>query len=164
MYTRRTGISNQATRIPQDGLFYQAVYFFSGASGMVKAIVLRSSRVANSWSCILENLHGNAARIYRSTAAAILAANLPDVYLERAIVRPSHWSTEEREYLLVTNQNQRLKEYQIYIGAHDYGHNLAIYWYLVVSADLFAALASGDLNLFQQQDLHTHLTIIHRCL
>jgi hypothetical protein len=131
---------------------------------MVKAIVLRSSKVADSWSCILENLHGNAARIFRSTAAAILDMNLPNVYLEQAIVRPSHWSDEEREYLLVTNQHQRLKEYQIYITAHDYGKNLAIYWYLVVSEDLFAALASGDLNLFQQQDLHAHLTIIHRCL
>jgi hypothetical protein len=130
---------------------------------MVKAIVVQSYKVAERWSAILENLQGNATYIYRNTAAAILDANLP-VYLERAIVRPTHWTREEREYLLVTNQNQRLKEYQIYIAAHDYGHNLAIYWYLVVSPDLFAALASGDLTLFGQEDLHTYVTIIHRCL
>jgi hypothetical protein len=70
---------------------------------MVKALVLHRSKVAESWSCILENMQGNAARIYRSTAAAILAAQIPDVYLERAIVRPTHWSKQEREYLLVTN-------------------------------------------------------------
>lgn len=130
---------------------------------MVKALVLQSSKVAESWSCILEDMQGNAARIYRSTAAAILTANLPDVYLERAIVRPTHWSREEREYLLVTNHHS-FKEYPIYIGAHDYGNNLAIYWYLVVSADLFAAIYAGDLHLFQQQDLHAHVTVIHRCL
>ena len=131
---------------------------------MVKAVVLRSYKVADSWSCILENMQGNASRIFRSTAAAILDMNLPNVYLEQVFARPSQWSSEEREFLLVTSQHQRLKEYQIYITAHDYGHALAIYWYLVVSPDLFAALASGDLNLFDQQDLHTHLTIIHRCL
>jgi hypothetical protein len=68
---------------------------------MVKAIVLHRSNVADSRSCILENAHGNAARIYHSTAAAILAAQLPDVYLERVFVRPKHWSKQEREYLLV---------------------------------------------------------------
>jgi hypothetical protein len=129
---------------------------------MVKAIVLQSTKVAESWSCILENANGNATQIYRNTAAAILAAKLPDVYLERAIVRPTHWTREEREYLLVTNL--RFTEYPIYIGAHDYGNNLAIYWYLVVTQDLFAALSAGDLHLFQQQDLHAHVTIIHRCL
>jgi hypothetical protein len=129
---------------------------------MVKAIVLQRSKVAESWSCILENANGNAARIYRSTAAAILAANLPDVYLERAIVRPKHWSNQEREYLLVSNE--RFKEYPIFIGSHDYGNNLAIYWYLVVSPDLFATLYAGDLNLFQEQELHAYVTVIHRSL
>jgi hypothetical protein len=130
---------------------------------MVKAIVLQRSKVAESWSCIIENANGNAARIYRSTAAAILSANLPDVYLERAIVRPTLWSRgEEREYLLVTNL--RFTEYPIYIGAKDYGNNLAIHWYLVVSESLFTALSAGDLNLFQLQDLEAHVTVIHRCL
>jgi hypothetical protein len=130
---------------------------------MVKALVLQRSNVAASWSCILENAQGNAARIYRSTAAAILAAHIPDVYLERAIVKPTHWrSKQEREYLLVTNE--RLKEYQIFIGSHDYGNNLAIYWQLVVSPpDLFAAL-SGDFHLFQQQEVTAYVTVIHRCL
>jgi hypothetical protein len=129
---------------------------------MVKAIVLQRSKVADSWSCILESAQGNAARIYRSTAAAILAAQLPHVYLERVIVKPTHWSREEREYLLVTNQ--RFKEYPIYIGAHDYGNNLAIYWYLVVTEDLFAALSAGDLHLFQEQEVRAFVTVIHRCL
>jgi hypothetical protein len=129
---------------------------------MVKAIVLQRSKVADSWSCILENANGNAAHIYRNTAAAILAAKLPDVYLERAIVRPTHWSKQEREYLLVTNLS--FKEYPIYIGAHDYGNNLAIYWYLVVTEDLFAALSAGDLHLFQEQELRAYVTVIHRCL
>jgi hypothetical protein len=129
---------------------------------MVKALVLQRSKVAESWSCIIESAQGNTARIYRSTAAAILAAHLPDVYLERVIVRPTHWSKQEREYLLVTNQC--FKEYPIYIGAHDYGNNLAIYWYLVVTEDLFAVLSAGDLHLFQQQELHAHVTVIHRCL
>jgi hypothetical protein len=129
---------------------------------MGKAIVVQSYKIAERWSCILENMQGNATYIYRNTAAGILASNLPDIYLERAMVRPTHWTREEREYLLVTNH--RLKEYPIYITAHDYGNNLAIYWYLVVSADLFAALTSGDLNLFQQQDLHAYVTVIHRCL
>jgi hypothetical protein len=129
---------------------------------MVKAIVLHRSNVADSWSCILENAHGNAARIYRSTAAAILAAQLPDVYLERVFVRPKHWSKQEREYLLVMNES--FKEYPIYIGAHDYGNNLAIYWYLVVTDDLFAALSSGNFHLFQEQELRAYVTVIHRCL
>jgi hypothetical protein len=130
---------------------------------MVKALVLQRSNVAASWSCILENAQGNATRIYRSTAAAILAAQIPDVYLERAIVRPNHWSKQEREYLLVTNE--RLKEYHIYIGSHDYGTNLAIYWYLVVTPpDLFPVLSAGDSHLFQQQEVHAYVTVIHRCL
>jgi len=131
---------------------------------MGKAIVLHKSNVADSWSCVIECANGNAAsyRIYRSTAAGILAAQLPDVYLQRVIVRPTHWSREEREYLLVTNQ--RFKEYPIYIAAHDYGNNLVIYWYLVVSADLFAAISAGDLHLFQEQELRAYVTVIHRCL
>jgi hypothetical protein len=130
---------------------------------MGKALVLHRSNVAASWSCMLENANGNAARIYRSTAAAILAAHIPDVYLERSMVKPSYWSREEREYLLVTNE--RFREYQIFIASHDYGNNLAIYWQLVVSApDLFACLSAGDLNLFQQQEVQAYVTIIHRCL
>jgi hypothetical protein len=131
---------------------------------MGKAIVVQSYKVAERWSCILENMQGNAARIYHSTAANILASNIPNVYLQSVIVKPTAWSREERAYLLVTNQNQQLKKYQIFIGAHDYGNTLAIYWNLLVSADLFAALSSGELNLFEQQDLHAHCTIIHRCL
>jgi hypothetical protein len=127
---------------------------------MGKALVLHRSTVAASWSCLLENANGNAARIYRSTAAAILASNIPDVYLERTLVKPSSWSKLEREYLLVTNERFRA---QIFIGSHDYGTNLAIYWYLVVSApDLFTSL--GDFHLFQQQELHAYVTVIHRCL
>jgi hypothetical protein len=129
---------------------------------MVKAIVLHRNNVADSWSCIVEHANGNAARIYRSTAAAILASRLPDVYLERVFVRPTHRRKQEREYLLVTNEN--FKEYPIYIGASDYGNNLAIYWYLVVTDDLFAALSSGSLHLFQQQELRCYVTVIHRCL
>jgi hypothetical protein len=129
---------------------------------MVKAIVLHRNNVVDSWSCILENANGNAARIYRSTAAYILASRLPDVYLERVFIRPTHRAKQEREYLLVTNEN--FKEYPIYIGAYDYGNNLAIYWYLVVTDDLFAALSSGSLHLFQQQELRYYVTVIHRCL
>jgi hypothetical protein len=128
---------------------------------MGKAIVVQSYKVAERWSCILEGMQGNATRIYQNIAAEILSANLPHIYLERTMVRPSHWTREEREFLLVTN---RLKEYPIYIGAQDYGHNLAINWYLVVTPGLFAALSSGDLDLFELQDLHAHVTIIHRCL
>jgi hypothetical protein len=86
-----------------------------------------------------------------STAAAILACNIPHVYLERTRVKPSDWSKLEREHLLVTNQRVRA---QIFIGSYDYGNNLAISWYLVVTApDLFTCLSTGNLNLFQQQQL-----------
>jgi hypothetical protein len=97
-----------------------------------------------------------------STAAAILACNIPHVYLERTRVKPSDWSKLEREHLLVTNQRVRA---QIFIGSYDYGNNLAISWYLVVTApDLFTCLSTGNLNLFQQQELKAFVTIIHRCL
>jgi hypothetical protein len=130
---------------------------------MGKAIVLYRSDVAASWSCMLENAQGNAARIYRSTAAAILAAHIPDVYLERTLVKPSSWSKLEREYLVVTNE--RFRAYQIFIGSYDYGTNLAIYWQLVVvPPDLFTSLSARDLNLFQQEELHAYVTVIHRCL
>jgi hypothetical protein len=107
---------------------------------MGKAIVLHSSKVADTWSCISSDFG-------RATAGCLSGA--------------SHCQTNALEQagarILAGNKPKLL-------GAHDYGNNLAIYWYLVVSADLFAVLSAGDLHLFQQQDLHTHVTIIHRCL
>jgi hypothetical protein len=129
---------------------------------MGKALVLERSKVVDRWSCLIESAQGNAIRIYRSIAAAILAQNIPEVYLERVSVRPKFWTHQEREYLLVTNQ--RLPEYPIYITAQDYGNNLAIYWYLVVDPALFSSLLAGDLHLFEEQELHAYVTVIHRCL
>jgi hypothetical protein len=130
---------------------------------MGTAIVLHRSNVVESWQVIIENANGQATQLLRNTAAAILDMNLPDIYLQRAIVKPTVWSHEERTHLLVTNE--RFTEYPIHIGAHDYGNNLAISWYLVVKPpDLFTGWSAGDRNLFQQQELHEYVTVIHRCL
>jgi hypothetical protein len=138
--------------------------YFKEQKIMSKAIVLYSGQIAESWSCILENLHGNAnaARLYRSTAAYILSCHIPEIYIERTRVKPSDWSKLEREHLLVTNHRLRA---QIFIGSYDYGNNLAISWYLVLSApDLFTSLSAGHRNLFQQQELKAFVAVIHRCV
>jgi hypothetical protein len=125
---------------------------------MGKSIVLSGGDIAERWSIILVDMQGNTARLYRSTAAGILSSNLPDISIELAKVRPSYWSREERDFLLVANQAQRFKESRILIGATDYGTTLAVSWYLL------GRLYPGDLTLFQQQEFEAFVTVTDRCL
>lgn len=70
----------------------------------------------------------------------------------------------------------RLKPYQIFINARDYGDNLDVSWFLTYRPLLWQAALSllpfvnmipktlSDLDLFDQQDLRAYTTNAHHCL
>jgi hypothetical protein len=82
-----------------------------------------------------------------------------------------------REFLVVTDrENYRLRPYQIFFNARDYGDNLNVSWHLTFRPTLWLAILSllpyvsvipkvlSDLDLFDQQDLIAYATNAHHCL
>ena len=82
-----------------------------------------------------------------------------------------------RNFLAITDQeNYRMRPYQIFINARDYGDNLDVSWFLTYKPPLLQAICAllpfvnliprmlSDLDLFDQQDLRVYTTNIHHCL
>ncbi|MCL0094294.1 hypothetical protein M1N58_00120 [Dehalococcoidales bacterium] len=142
--------------------------------------ILRKEEVLDRWSILIENGQGKAEDIFRDTEGFIKESKAPALKMERRAMAPGLirglWGTR-RDFLEVTDQeNMRMRPYQIYVNARDYGDNLDVSWHLTFRPTLGQAILSlipfasvipkalSDLDLFDQMDLTAYVTNAHHCL
>ena len=96
--------------------------------------IVRKEEVIDSWSVLIAGGQGKAQEIFGNTDNFIAQTKVPNVKKERKKLAPGiirGLFGTKRDFLVVRETgNPRLKPYQMFIGARDYGNNLDISWYL----------------------------------
>jgi hypothetical protein len=142
--------------------------------------ILRKDEVLDTWAILIEKAQGRAEEIFKGTNLFIKESKAPAIEMERREMAPGIVRGilgVKRDFLVVTDKdNLRLRPYQIFLNARDYGDNLDVSWYLTYRPSLWQALLSlipwvsvipkalSDLDLFDQQDLRAYVTNAHHCL
>ena len=102
--------------------------------------IVRKEEVIDSWGILIEGAQGRAEEIFEKTQAFLERTKVPDVRLERKKVAPGIIRGilgTRRDFLILRQQgNPRLRPYQMFINARDYGRNLDISWYLLETPSL----------------------------
>jgi hypothetical protein len=165
--------------------FQQVSMFFIGLIIVIVTLIaalrpggiLRREQVWDDWGVLVEDGQGQAERVFQETKSFIEKSQAPSLRIEMKKMAPSEFRLgERREFLEITDfDNPRLKPYQIFVNARDYGKNLDISWYLTFRPTLWQALLSmllfktkpgptAELDLFDLQDLRAYVTNCHHCL
>jgi hypothetical protein len=142
--------------------------------------ILTKEQVADDWSVLIEDAQGKAEDVFKDTEQFIEESKAPDVRIRRERVAPGVVRSilgDRRDFLFITERgNPRLKPYQLFLNARDYGDNLDVSWYLTYRPTFWQSLFSlipfvnllpkgpGELDLFDQQDLRAYATNAHHCL
>lgn len=142
--------------------------------------ILRKDQVLDTWATLIERTQGRSGEIFQNTEVFIKESKAPALKMERQSMAPGivrGLFGTKREFLVVTDhENFRLKPYQIFVNARDYGDNLDVSWFLTYRPTLWQAVLSlfpyvnvipkalSDLDLFDQQDLRVYTTNAHHCL
>jgi hypothetical protein len=142
--------------------------------------VLRKDQVLDTWATLIEKAQGRSEGIFQDTRFFIEESKAPSLKIDKQTMAPgivSGLMGKKRDFLVVTDhENFRLKPYQIFLNARDYGDNLDISWFLTYRPTLWQAVLSlfpyvniiprtlSDLDLFDQQDLRVYTTNAHHCL
>jgi hypothetical protein len=159
------------------GIVMMVVAFFAGLS---PDGVLRKEQVRDSWSTLIENAQGKAEEVFRNAEVFIKGNNVPSLVMEKKSISPGFVKSvlgSAREFLVVIYAgNFRIKPYQIFVNARDFGNNLDVSWYMTYRPSMWQALASltpfvgaasqalSDLDLFDQQDLRAYGTVVHHAV
>lgn len=97
--------------------------------------VLKREEILDDWSVLIGSAQGKAEEVFTATRELIAETKVPNVAVDRkgmspGVIRGLFGTT--RNFLVVTEKgNRRLRPYQMYINARDYGTNLAVDWYLM---------------------------------
>jgi hypothetical protein len=140
--------------------------------------ILRKDQVEDSWSTLIENAQGKAEGIFHNTEAFIKENNVESLLMTNESIAPGFVKSmfgKAREFLVVVySESFRLKPYQIFVNARDFGNNLDVSWYLTYRPSIWQVVASlipfvkvasealRELDLFDQQDLRAYATVVHR--
>lgn len=102
-------------------------------SGLWK--IAASGDITDSWSVLIGGAQGRAEELLANTERLIGETKVPDVKLVRKRVAPGMFRGlmgTKRDFLIITHRgNSRLKPFQMFLGARDYGHALDVYWYVM---------------------------------
>lgn len=169
------GIFSEASRFFGLALIAVALFIGIGPDG-----ILKKDQVLDTWGTMIENAQGNGEVIIQDTEEFIHNSKAPSIQIERKSMAPGVVGGvmgKVRDFLAITDRdNLKLKPYQIFINARDYGDNLDVSWYLTFRPSILQAICSllpyvniiprtlSDLDLFDQQDLKAYATNIHHCL
>ena len=86
--------------------------------------------IIESWFGLIEEANGSKKRIYKEVKEKINALEPPNIVVsEQTITSGSMIGRSKRDYLMV--KNSRINGWVMYIGAHDYGKQLFVSWYLI---------------------------------
>ncbi|MFH2069129.1 MAG: hypothetical protein ABII89_06695 [Candidatus Omnitrophota bacterium] len=157
--------------------------------------VLKKEQIVDEWSLLIRGAQGKAGYIFGNTGNLIDQTGVPDVNVEKSKLALSgsifgKLFGAKRDCLTITNtENPKLRPYQMFISARDYGNNLDISWYLTYRLSFWQKLTAffaslpllgllfisektsnpriewvPNLNLFDEQDLRVYVTNAHHCL
>ncbi|HUN54426.1 MAG TPA: hypothetical protein VMU29_04655 [Smithella sp.] len=139
--------------------------------------ILRKDQVEDSWSTLIENAQGRSEDIFRNAEEFTKENNVDSLIMTNESISPGFVSSmlgTARKFLVVVYSSFRLKPYQIFVNARDFGNNLDVSWYLTYRPSIWQVIASlipfvkaasealRELDLFDQQDLRAYATIVHR--
>lgn len=97
--------------------------------------ILSKEEIVDDWSTLINGANGKADEVFSAVKDLIADTKVPNVAVERKEMSPGvirGMFGTKRDFLVVTETgNRRLKPYQMYINARDYGTNLAVDWYLM---------------------------------
>jgi hypothetical protein len=177
-------ITGRRAVIGPSSIFFLALGGFMVVLGLIIALkpggILRREQVIDNWSVLIEGAQGKADNIFNDTEFFLKESKAPDIALKRRKMTPGvikgvlgQW----RQFLVTTETgNPRLRPYQLFINARDYGVNLDISWYIACRPAFWQSLLSlipfvnllpkefFKLDLFDQQDLRAYATNAHHCL
>jgi hypothetical protein len=133
--------------------------------------MLRKDQIIDHWEELIENGAGNAKRIMQMTETFLKDAQPPNTEWGLADVSTGFMSPK-REFLVVLHNE--LREYQMFLGARDFGRSLDASWFLTVKPGFLKRAISKrqmgspialsqKLTVFAQQDLNAYASVAHRC-
>lgn len=106
--------------------------------------VLRREEIIDDWSILISGASGRAQEVFTAARGFIAETKVPNVAVERKEMSPGvirGMFGIRRDFLVVSETgSRRLKPYQMYINARDYGTNLAVDWYLVYRSGWFVQM------------------------
>jgi len=147
-----------------------------GPLGWFGSKILSKEEVIDNWAVLIENGNGKVDEVFNDIEIGIGASKAPALGTKRKKMTPGVVRGvlgTKREFLVATDKNFRLRPYQIFINARDYGENLDVSWYLTYRLPAWRALLSfipgvstasaivESLDLFDRQDLTAYTTICH---
>lgn len=113
--------------------------------------IVRRQEIIDSWSVLIENAKGKAESIFKDTESFITKSKAPNVSLKRKKISPGIFrglAGTKRDFLtVVENGNKRLKPYQMFVGARDYGNSLDVSWYLTFRPSFWQKLLAFWLRI-----------------
>jgi hypothetical protein len=133
---------------------------------------LKSETVVERWEQLIEGGAGKDQWILDTTERLVKDANIPNVSSRREAVSASLFG-EKRNFLIVTHK--ALREYEMFIGAREYGRHLAVSWYVTVNPSFLKRSVSKrirgnpnalseEIPVFAQQDLSAYVGIAADCV
>jgi hypothetical protein len=138
--------------------------------------ILAKEQVIDHWNILIEKGNGKAGEVFSDAEAFLRESKAPSLKVERKKMSPGMIKGmlgAKRDFLVVTDKSFRLKPYQVFINARDYGENLDVSWYLTYRLPLWRALFRfipwigatsfilESLDLFNLQDLTAYTTVCH---
>lgn len=134
-------------------------------------ITLKKQSVIDQWGTVVEHAAGREKWVLDTTENLIQEAKIPSLVVRQDQVTMGMFGTK-RNFVVIGFQS--LREYNMFIGARDFGMHLDASWYLtLLPSGLKRAMSSRmtgnphafsmNLNIFSQQDLRASVTIVNHC-
>jgi hypothetical protein len=131
---------------------------------------VNAHRIIDQWATIVDNGAGRGEQIYTLLDEELKKVNIPNVRTFRVGVKAG-MPSNERDFFIIRHTG--LREYSMYVHAHDIGGYLNCGWFLTVNPGFFKRrfskrltgnpfYLSQKLGIFSQQDLSAWTHIVHR--
>ncbi|KKU65533.1 MAG: hypothetical protein UX89_C0027G0002 [Parcubacteria group bacterium GW2011_GWA2_47_16] len=104
---------------------------------------LKGERIIDEWFALISGAQGKGDALTKNISRLLDAVKVPNLVLEHKEIHLGLWSKMlkgTRKFLVV--ENKYLKGYRIFIGAHDYGEQLSVSWYLTLEQTFLSRLAT----------------------
>lgn len=138
---------------------------------MALPFYLTGKNHSETWSVLIEDASGRGQEIYARIRKILEHHKVPNLIAEDKEVASSMiegMKGNKRPFLMVRNSS--LVGFRIYIGAGDYGNQLAVWWYMVPITNVWKrrkGILKGlpaEMDIFDQQDLISFLTTVHHAV
>ena len=97
---------------------------------------IKKDRIGDQWSTLIEGANGEGEQVIKGVIRAIERVEAPNVFVKRQEISPGIGFITKSRNLLVA-EHRVLHNYDMYIGARDYGKQLFVSWYLIMEPTSF---------------------------